>query len=350
MLKIIDKIILIFTIPMLVGLVGAYSARYIDPNTWVIPSLLGLAYPFLLISNILFLLYWITRWHKMALVVLAILLLGIPVFMSYYGTNSRSGENEPSDLSILSYNVRYFDRYAWTKNKNTRYKLLDYLNRFKGDVACLQEFPVGDNPLKVEIIHSLSSYKYHYINGNMALFSRKPIIRAQQIPFDKNYTSSCIYCDIAGKKDTVRIYSVHLESYKLGNKERQFVKEITGGSGNDISKGIKNILSRISKANQNRAVQAEQIKRHSLDSPHPVIICGDFNDTPLSYTYRELDNGLKDCFIEKGRGLGNTYIGEFPSFRIDYILHSPEYKAVGYSRGSVSLSDHYPITARLKKQ
>ena len=82
-------------------------------------------------------------------------------------------------------------------------------------------------------------------------------------------------------------------------------------------------------------------------SPYPVVVCGDFNDTPLSYTYKKIKKELKDAFIEKGRGLGHTYIGEFPSFRIDYILHSDDLETVGYQRDMVTYSDHYPIKAQL---
>ena len=80
-----------------------------------------------------------------------------------------------------------------------------------------------------------------------------------------------------------------------------------------------------------------------------MILCGDFNDTPLSYTYRQLSRKLTDSFIEKGRGIGNTYIGEFPSFRIDYVLHSPTLYTVGYTREDITLSDHYPIKVKIRK-
>ena len=114
------------------------------------------------------------------------------------------------------------------------------------------------------------------------------------------------------------------------------MKEISSGlKGNDIPEGVKNLTTRLMIANKNRAHQAEEIQRHIDGSPYPVILCGDFNDTPLSYTYRQLSRKLTDSFIEKGRGIGNTYIGGFPSFRIDYVggLYPGGYHAFG------SLSD-----------
>lgn len=350
MIKLLDKIVFIVSIGAILGLTGSYLASYINPNSFVIPSLLGLGYPYLLVANILLLLYWTTRWKKMAWIILSVILLGIPAFMTYYGTNSDKNETKEHDISILSYNIRYFDIYGWSQKKNTKEKLFEYLNKYKGDVICLQEFSANEFMFKKQdIINQLTTYKYNYIYKDMAFFSRIPLSNCGNIKFDKKYTSSCIYCDllIAGQK--VRLYSIHLESYKMGKQERKFMKEMSDGLKSDnITTGVKNITSRLIDANKNRAIQAEQIKTHISKSPYEVILCGDFNDTPLSYTYKNLKSGLKDCFIEKGRGLGNTYIGEFPSFRIDYILHTQAFETVSYSRENITLSDHYPVAVKLK--
>ncbi len=147
----------------------------------------------------------------------------------------------------------------------------------------------------------------------------------------------------------VRLFNIHLESYKLGKEERQFMKEISEGLKSDnCSDGIKNLTSRLINANKNRAYQGGRIHKLIQSCPYKVIVCGDFNDTPLSYTYRKIKQGLNDSFSEKGLGLGNTYIGEFPSFRIDYILHSPEFETINYTKPDIKLSDHYPIMSKLK--
>lgn len=349
MFKLFDKIVFIISLMMLSGLLGAYTARYINPNIFVIPSLLGLAYPYLLIANILLLFYQTARWKKTGLVTLFVLCAGIPFFTSYYGTRRSDTASASSDLSVLSYNVRFFDKYGWSKNKQTYNKLLDYLNRFNGDFACLQEFPINDNSiLPQQIIKSLSSYPYRYLHKDVAIFSRLPILHTGQITFDKAYSGSAQYCDVLKGKDTIRIYNIHLASYQLGQKERDFFKEISASTTQDFSDGIKNILSRIIQANKAKARQALLIRKHITQSPHKVILCGDFNDTPLSYTYQTIRSQLTDGFLQKGRGLGNTYIGEFPSFRIDYIFHSPEFITTGYTRHNITLSDHYPISCKLK--
>ena len=306
MLKILDKIVYIVSLIAAFGLIGAYLSPIINPNTFVFFSLLGLAYPYLLIGNFILLLYWIFRWKRRAWQIVVVIAIGYPTFRTYYGTAKTETGDVSYDLSLLSYNIRYFDVYGWSNQKNTREKLFNYLNKFDGDVICLQEFLMNGNPdRRKTVIEQLHTYPYYYIEKDMAIFSRLPILHKGHLTFAPGYSSSCIYGDFKLGKDTVRLYSVHLESYKLGKKERQFMKE--------ISSGLKG------------------------------------NDTPLSYTYRQLSRKLTDSFIEKGRGIGNTYIGEFPSFRIDYVLHSPTLYTVGYTREDITLSDHYPIKVKIRK-
>ena len=107
------------------------------------------------------------------------------------------------------------------------------------------------------------------------------------------------------------------------------------------------IVKKLYRAYRKRALQANLVKSYIEKSPHPLIVCGDFNDTPLSYVYRTMSDGLRDAFVQSGIGLGTTYYGVFPSYRIDYILFSPKYRAVQYNTIRKNYSDHYPIRARL---
>ena len=100
-----------------------------------------------------------------------------------------------------------------------------------------------------------------------------------------------------------------------------------------------------------RANQVDILKRNIDHSPYPVIICGDFNDTPASYTYHEMTAGFHDSFCKAGTGfLGSTYAGNFPSFRIDYILYDDAFTASNYSKNSINFSDHYPVQVFLKEK
>lgn len=349
MLKIFDKIIFLITLVATCGLLGAYASYYINPNSFALPSLLGLAYPYLLIGNFILLLYWITRWKRTAWLEIIVIALGYPTFTTYYGTAGNGNKKQPYELSLMSYNVRYFDVYNWSEQKDTKKRLYQYLNRFDGDVICFQEFSThADTPPDDALLKQLRAYPYRYIRKDMAIFSKWPLRNKGNLSLGSP-SASCLYCDLVKGKDTIRLYNVHLESYKLGKKERKFMQEISKGlNTNELSEGARNLFSRLTTANKNRARQARQIHQHISRNSHQVILCGDFNDTPLSYTYHEMKKGMQDAFTQKGRGLGNTYIGEFPSFRIDYILHTPGLETTAYTRDTVRLSDHYPIYAKLK--
>jgi endonuclease/exonuclease/phosphatase family metal-dependent hydrolase len=149
-------------------------------------------------------------------------------------------------------------------------------------------------------------------------------------------------------KDTFRVYNCHLQSIQLNHEHYQFMDSLKFRYDNQQIEEIKDISFRLRDAFIKRAAQADIIAAHLSSCPHPVIICGDFNDTPVSYTYRTIKDGLQDAFSGSGWGLGRTYNGKFPSFRIDYILHSESIEALFFSREKVKLSDHFPIISYLK--
>ncbi|MBP7497961.1 MAG: endonuclease/exonuclease/phosphatase family protein, partial [Bacteroidales bacterium] len=114
--------------------------------------------------------------------------------------------------------------------------------------------------------------------------------------------------------------------------------------------GSRNIISRLKRAYIKRAAQVDIVNKHIAKCTYPVIVCGDFNDTPLSYSYKSIikSKKLKDSYIEAGNGFSQTYAGTaFPSFRIDYILHSSVFKTLNYSRDKIYFSDHYPVRVEI---
>ena len=337
--RLFDIIMRIVTIIAMIGLLGSYTAPYVNPNVFYLSSLLGYTYHYLLIVNIILLLYWIARLKKIAILSILIIAAGYPLISIYYGLNSKTTPNAPHDLSIMTYNIQMLR----APGKDASSKIVDYINNSGNDIVCIQEFPQREASFQ-----KFPSYPYHYRHRDVALISRYPIINKGEINFAKGHSAACIYGDIAIGKDTIRVYSVHLESYRLGKNEQQIYKELTSGNTQNATQGVKTISSRLVTANRNRAKQTQIIKDHTQQSPYPVIICGDFNDTPISFAYHTLSEGMKDSFIEKGRGLGNTYIGEFPSFRIDHILHAPTLSTVSYTRDTVKYSDHYPVQSDIR--
>ena len=110
----------------------------------------------------------------------------------------------------------------------------------------------------------------------------------------------------------------------------------------------KNIINKIKTASVKRSKQVDAVANHIESSPYPVIICGDFNDPPSSYTYNRISGDLKDAFVESGSGFGNTYNGLIPLLRIDYILHSPQIRSTDFKTVKQNLSDHFPITCKME--
>jgi endonuclease/exonuclease/phosphatase family metal-dependent hydrolase len=179
----------------------------------------------------------------------------------------------------------------------------------------------------------------------VAIYSKYPIVNKGYIPFESDVNNFCIYADLKIGKDTVRVYDAHLASIRLQREDYALVQD--NQNGEPLEKGGKRIARRLKSGSVRRQEQVHRILLNIKDCRHPKILCGDFNDTPVSYCYETLTNELDDSFLEAGNGIGNTYIGAFPSFRIDYILHSVDFTATDYRTLEGEFSDHHAVTATL---
>ena len=159
-----------------------------------------------------------------------------------------------------------------------------------------------------------------------------------------------IYTDVVAYGDTIRVYNVHAASIRFSDSQYAFIKELNEEKQEahvEMDEAL-GIVQRLAGAFARRAKQVEQVKALSNESPYPVVICGDFNDTPVSYSYATISDGLVDTFREGGGlGIGSTYLGAFPSFRIDYILHSKDLESAHYTRYEERISDHNAISSMI---
>lgn len=163
-----------------------------------------------------------------------------------------------------------------------------------------------------------------------------------------------MFADVVINRDTIRLYNLHLESIHFGSEDYTFYSHLTEPDNETdienvhLKEGSKRLLWKLRRAFVLRSSQVEMLYKHLAASPYPVVLAGDFNDTPSSYTYHQLTRNLHDSYIDAGSGfLESTYAGKFPNFRIDYILYSSQFRSAFYQKFDVSLSDHYPITSTL---
>ena len=341
------------------GLLLSYLSTFISPANVKWLFLAGISYPFWFVGTLISLFYWILRRSKFVLVPLVVILVGWSIhgrFIQFLPKFQETVEAGAPELKVMTYNVRLFDLYNWSKNTETRDKIFTMLMEEDADIYCFQEFYHTDREgvfeTKDTLLQLLPLQYYHEkythkMTGQqyfgVVTFSKYPIVNKGFIPFETDYNNFCIYSDVVINQDTIRIYNTHLASIRFQKEDYKFMEQ----NGEEQSKleGGQRILSRLTSAAVNRSEQSEKVAASVAESPYPVILCGDFNDTPVSYTYRTFRRALKDSFISKGSGVGNTYIGAFPSFRIDYILHSEGLEPLSYHTLPQKYSDHHAVTA-----
>lgn len=359
-LSLLNKIILWFNYFAILALLISLFAKYISPQVFWLIAFFGLAFPYLVVLNVLFAVFWLIQFRRLAL--LSMLTVLISFFtLNKYVQISFGNKGSNNQIKVTSYNSMLFDLYNWSKNKKSRQNILSSLQETNPDILCLQEFYNSNSPVGLHnvdtIINALPTKYYHveyttiaygHNHFGIATFSKYPIINKGKIVFDTKSNNICIYTDVKIKEDTVRVYNMHLQSISFSKKDYKFIGDVQDSTdAQDEYENSKNILRRLKRAFVKRAEQAEKVATSIKACPYKIILCGDFNDTPASYTYHLIRSDLKDAFVERGKGLGITYAGKFPRFRIDYILHSKEFICSDFVRSEETFTDHYPITAYL---
>jgi endonuclease/exonuclease/phosphatase family metal-dependent hydrolase len=364
-ISILQFLLLLLNSIAIILLVFSYGAYHISPITLPLLAIAGLAYPYILLANLLFLVIWLIVRIKFAIVPLVFILLG----WNHIGHLVQFGGNEmPEDSSgqikLLCYNLQNFLKLNTSSTKyvtdfSNESDILDFLQNENADIVCLQEM-LNDRRDKEEFVQEMAEllrcpgyYYENYYTKNpnkvdaVATFTRYPIVSEGHLTYEEKTIG--IYTDLTIQNDTVRVYNLHLASIHFREEDYQFWSEIGQGSEQEkLTEGTSKILQKMKIAFRKRAGQVKVLEQHFLQCPYPVILCGDFNDTPLSYAYNRLSKGKTDAFVAGGSGLGSTYAGDFfPSFRIDFILYSQSFRSAGFERHKVPFSDHYPITTYL---
>ena len=332
-----------------------YLAVYVPSDSFWPAAFFSFLYPYLLLINLLFLGFYAALQSKKVLLSLGILLIGYPHLLNFIQPVPNFS-SEAKGLKVLTYNVHHFSK-ANGRNKTERPMVLEYLRSVNADILCLQEtrlFKTGK--LSPDMIRDgLPGIKFYHLahsisNGGPMTLSKFPIVRQGEIRFEKS-ANMVLFSDILVRNgDTIRVYNCHFQSYRITPEDYSLTDPSKSGTNEQQLHEAQLISRKMILAFKFRAKQARTVAAHIRKCPYPVIVCGDFNDTPLSYTYHILSQQLNDAFAAAGFGISNTYNGFLPLFRIDYILYSQSFKAVSYRRDNNELSDHYPVTSVLEWQ
>ena len=335
----LNGILYILNMLLLFALFLSYASPYISPNTFLWPvALLGLIYPFLLLINVLFTIYWLIRFKKHFWANIIVIMLGYGHIQKLINIQDKVNTTE-SKFSVMSFNVRLFNAYDWIKKDDVKQKIIQYLNKESVSILCLQEFYAPEELPKLNYLHSHIGLQSERKSWRMATYSKFPIFKKGTVSISGERTNNvCIYSDIRVGNDSIRIYNVHLASNWFESEDYEFLERPS-------VEGAESIIERLKTSFFKRSKQVKAIKEHMSTSPYPIILCGDFNDTPTSFSYKQLSEGLIDSFTYAGTGLGQTYNGKFPKLRIDYILYSPELSINGFKTVKINLSDHFPIVS-----
>jgi endonuclease/exonuclease/phosphatase family metal-dependent hydrolase len=315
-------------------LLVAFVLPYLPPKTFPTLSLLSLVVSLLIIANIVFAVYWAVRFQRRFFVSFTVLLVSYFYFNVFYEVSTEADASEyKNTLSVLSYNVRLFNAYEKHPKADASQVIAETLSEQNPDIVCIQEYYRPNNV-------DFSSFPYQYIHFKdrkaklgHAIFSKYPLINTGAFDFKDTYNNT-LYADVVKGKDTIRVYSLHLQSLGI-------IPRVSFLQKTDNEK----LRKRISRAFEKQQSQVEAIIADKSKSKYPVVLCGDFNNTPFSYSYRKLKDGMQDAFRERGNGLGTTFLFEWFPMRIDYIFASQGLDILSFETMKKTFSDHYAVRA-----
>jgi len=347
----------------------ACANAFLHPGRWWFISLLGLVFPLLLLAVLCFLIAGLffpscRTWSLVSFIALILGWSNIHSFLAFHAGKGFVADKPPHALRVLTWNIRSFDEFITKKRGAAGHwpKMMEFIGQQDADVVCLQEFYESRRPKdqasNIAFIQNRFHYPYYVFSrdygrsdgyeSGVIIFSRFPITDSSIMPYSKTdevkATESLISADIRIEKDTLRIFTTHLQSVLFRSKDFHDI-EIIKNVEDSILDASRSIARKLRYAFRHRGDQAGEARAQLDKSPYPGLICGDFNDVPNSYTYFTIRGDWQDAFIAKGLGIGRTYVHISPTLRIDYILADPRLKVLQCRKFSLPWSDHNPVIA-----
>ena len=336
---------LVVTVAMLLLVFCTFTAiicQYISPEKSGILSVIAIGVPIIYLLDIVVMLYWVVRWRwYRAVAMIAMVVLGLFYLSRYYKVDI----DRHYDTSFVERRYTKVMTYNVLEGKNP--ELIAYIEKHNPDILCLQEISTAGENWEALSAKYKTTFKDVGNAANNQILSKFRILRSGEI--EGLPRKNGVWADLRVKDDTVRVVSLHLKSTSIRPEDTQFLEKHKYLVDSERRDKLSSIVERLVENNRKRAEQAEAIAKFLESTPYTTIVCGDFNDVPLSYTYNSIANGLHDTFSEQADGFAYTYDTKYKLLRIDNILVSPSVEVVSYDvDNEVGLSDHYPVISRVK--
>jgi len=362
------KFFIILNILLSIVFITACLGPFLNPARWWLVGFLGLALPYLVIIHIFAIIFWLAmkpKWALLSLLSLAVGYRQIAVLFAWNVNSKFAQQKRTGNMRIVDWNVG--NMYGMSKNseqrKHNRTEIADAVIKLDPDIVCLQEFnhsekqgPQADNIslFSNKYPHYFFSKDYNKEDGfyqyGSIIFSKYPIINSGKIKYEGAGIESLIYADCLKDKDTVRVYTTHLQSFKFTESDYKGMEKIKQQDDEMLS-ASESIFKKMKLAFSRRDIQAAIVNKAISNSPYPSFICGDFNDVPNSYAYFHIRTDRQDAFLAKDFGIGRTFNAIAPTLRIDYILPDKNFEIQQFDMVDEDLSDHLMLVTdlRLKK-
>lgn len=353
--------ILLTTLIAILTITGAF-AGYASSMDFRLMPFVGLILPGLLLANFALAIYWAIRWRYWVYIPIVALLSNMSYLSSVFQFPLFDAASEPKEkldtytpgmLTVATYNVDSFNR---EESGYSCQQIAAHMRSLKADILCFQEFGINEKFDLAKICVTLSEWPYYYIpispEGKpllqLALFSRYPIKEQHLITYPDSKNCS-FWCDIEINGRTIRIFNNHLQTTEVTQNKRKLEKELYKDDPRRAEYAVIKLANGLHENFKKRAIQANLVSQLISASPHPVLVCGDFNSLPSSYTYHTMKSGkLQDGFQTAGHGYMYTFRYFKHLLRIDYIFHSPELQTTDYFSPNLEYSDHNPVVMRVK--
>ena len=349
--KMIVFILAVLAVIGVIAMALSVANAYVNPNDFIWTTVFGLAFWEILIYNVVVFLLLLLMWSNKIWISVVALLIAIPGISKSFSIGSKS--KAENSIRVMSYNVHDFRHVdGVTEKEQFANQVMEMVREHAPDILCCQEFSQFKSgvsrPQCIEDFAKEAGFQYIYFNrktnyGGNVIFSKYPLTKvAEDSGFGKGNTYGVMVSVDAGEKGKFHVANVHLLSYMITDSE---IDVLTNASERQNLDTIgKTVLHKLSFAFQKRSEELQTVLNGMPPVGGPIIICGDFNEPPLSYNYRQMQKaGFVDTFTKVGFGIKPTYAGKLPLLRIDYVWANDGVKPLAFDRYKYKASDHYPI-------